>query len=536
MTPTAVVPDPDPDPDPLYERIRSEALSALADEPSLGPYLEATVLSPDLSTFGGTVARVVGLRLSAAVAVSAAPPEAQSRSPPALGAAFFEGAVLSGLASKGDGLDAGHPMARSIRLDALAVLERDPAARTLLEVVCFGKGYAALVCHRAARRKWAGAAAAAAGGGGGGGGEGGRIFALLLQSASSAAFGVDIHPGASIGAGVMIDHATGVVVGETAAVGDGTTLLHGVTLGGTGKDGASDRHPKVGRDCLIGAGCQILGNIRVGDGAKLGAGSVVLRPIPSGATAVGAPARIIGFASEEKPGAAGDVALAQVDRLAPSEASDGDDDDDGNGTSATEPTTSTEEENGGAIDYESGVKEGGGFGPATIDGRGGGMAESDFFSGSLSLDAPKAEASASSSVASLRRGTRAGAGAGRNFCPFRSFSRTSGRAGVPPGMVDLSNLRSLLAGEEGATECQTGEVYFALLRLSPPWARRVGCIPPRVFRENFSRVAAEHTSIDSDRLEACAAGDEGALGLGRKASARFGDMFASLRLSCCEED
>ena len=107
---------------------------------------------------------------------------------------------------------------------------------------------------------------------------------------------------------MFFDHATGLVIGETAKVGDNCTILHGVTLGGTGKD-AGDRHPKVGNDVLIGAGTSILGNIKIGDGAKIGAGSIVLKPIPNGATAVGAPAKIIGWAKENRPGSFVDNAL-----------------------------------------------------------------------------------------------------------------------------------------------------------------------------------------------------------------------------------
>ena len=113
----------------------------------------------------------------------------------------------------------------------------------------------------------------------------------------------------------MFDHASGIVIGETAVVGDGTTILHAVTLGGTGKD-HGDRHPKIGKDVLIGAGTKILGNITVGDRCKIGAGSVVLRPIPSGATAVGAPAKIIGFTKRgEKPGSSVDMNLNSVEPL-----------------------------------------------------------------------------------------------------------------------------------------------------------------------------------------------------------------------------
>lgn len=120
------------------------------------------------------------------------------------------------------------------------------------------------------------------------------MMALQLQSLASQHFQVDIHPAASLGAGLLLDHATGIVIGETAVVGDNCTLLHGVTLGGTGKQQShQDRHPKLGKNVLVGSGASILGNIIVGDDAKIGAGSIVLRPVPAGATAVGTPAKII---------------------------------------------------------------------------------------------------------------------------------------------------------------------------------------------------------------------------------------------------
>uniref|UniRef100_A0A0G4IDD1 serine O-acetyltransferase n=1 Tax=Chromera velia CCMP2878 TaxID=1169474 RepID=A0A0G4IDD1_9ALVE len=164
-----------------------------------------------------------------------------------------------------------------VSFDVDAVLERDPACGGRLEVLLFYKGFAALAAYRAAHRAWL---------------RGHVHLALWLQSRVSEVCGVDIHPGATIGCGVMFDHGTGIVIGETAKIGDGSTLLHGVTLGGTGKE-RGDRHPKLGRNVLIGAGATILGNISVGDDARVGAGSVVLRSVPPGATAVGVPAKIL---------------------------------------------------------------------------------------------------------------------------------------------------------------------------------------------------------------------------------------------------
>ncbi|WOK95458.1 hypothetical protein Cni_G04165 [Canna indica] len=167
---------------------------------------------------------------------------------------------------------------RAVRADLLAARDRDPACAKMVHCFLYYKGFLALQVHRVAHRMWA---------------EGRRAAALLLQNRSSEAFAVDIHPGATIGAGVLLDHATGVVIGETAVVGDDVSILHGVTLGGTGKE-AGDRHPKLGDGVLVGAGTKILGNVSVGEGAKIGAGSVVLKEVPARTTAVGNPARLVG--------------------------------------------------------------------------------------------------------------------------------------------------------------------------------------------------------------------------------------------------
>jgi serine O-acetyltransferase len=215
----------------------------------------------------------------------------------------------------------------AVRKDAQAVLDRDPACQTLLEVVLFYKGFAALVVHRVAHQKWRKMSGMTMT-------ERGintshhhhqqqqpqrrrSMTALFLQSQASAMFGVDIHPGAKLGAGILLDHGTGIVIGETCVVGDGCTLLHGVTLGGTGKD-TGDRHPKVGKNVLIGAGASVLGNIHIGDRVKIGAGSIVLRPLPAGATAVGAPAKIIGKTLESNPADTMDESLQHVGHFHPS--------------------------------------------------------------------------------------------------------------------------------------------------------------------------------------------------------------------------
>jgi len=173
----------------------------------------------------------------------------------------------------------------SIRADLLAARTRDPAARGYAQPFLYYKGFHALQAYRVAHWLWE---------------QGRHGLAAHLQNRISEAFGVDVHPAARIGSGVLIDHGTSVVIGETAVVEDHVSLLHEVTLGGTGKE-TGDRHPKVRRGVLIGAGAKILGNIEVGTGAKVGAGSVVLRDVPPHTTVAGIPARVVGKCTVAEP-------------------------------------------------------------------------------------------------------------------------------------------------------------------------------------------------------------------------------------------
>ncbi|KAF8049058.1 hypothetical protein N665_2307s0001 [Sinapis alba] len=166
----------------------------------------------------------------------------------------------------------------SVKQDLLAAKERDPACLSYVHCFLSFKGFLACQAHRIAHKLWT---------------QDRKILALLIQNRVSESFAVDFHPGAKIGKGVLLDHATGVVIGETAVVGDNVSILHGVTLGGTGKQ-CGDRHPKIGDGVLIGAGTCVLGNITIGEGAKVGSGSVVLKDVPPHTTAVGNPARLIG--------------------------------------------------------------------------------------------------------------------------------------------------------------------------------------------------------------------------------------------------
>ncbi|CAG9464163.1 unnamed protein product [Pedinophyceae sp. YPF-701] len=171
------------------------------------------------------------------------------------------------------------------RCDIIAAMERDPACTSYSQCLLYYKGFHAIQVHRMAHSLW---------------GKGQRVMALALQSRSSEVFAVDIHPGATIGKGILLDHATGVVVGETAVVGDYCSLLQGVTLGGTGKD-TGDRHPKIGQGVLVGAYATILGNINIGTGAQIAAGSLVLKPVGPHEMVAGSPAQLVGMVEGGSP-------------------------------------------------------------------------------------------------------------------------------------------------------------------------------------------------------------------------------------------
>lgn len=171
------------------------------------------------------------------------------------------------------------------RADLAAVRDRDPACMRYVEPFLYFKGFHALEAFRFANALWH---------------MGRKDFALYLQAQISQILSVDIHPAATIGRGIMFDHATGVVIGETAVVGDNTSLLHGVTLGGSGKE-TGDRHPKIGSGVMIGAGAKVLGNISVGNCARIASGSVVLKEVPCNTTVAGVPARVVGSAGCDEP-------------------------------------------------------------------------------------------------------------------------------------------------------------------------------------------------------------------------------------------
>lgn len=246
--------------DPIWAALRNEAAQAVADEPLLAALFYGAILNqPSLE-----------MAIIHRIATRLAHQDVQGE---LLVQAFT------------DALNAEPEMGQDFRADVAAVLDRDPACHRHIEPVLYFKGFQALETHRMAHRLWH---------------LGRRDMALYLQSRSSVVFGVDIHPNARFGRGVMIDHATGVVVGETAVVGDNVSMLHGVNLGGNGKEDG-DRHPKIGSGVLLGANAKVLGNIHVGDCARVAAGSVVLRDVPRATTVAGVPAKVVGEAGCSNP-------------------------------------------------------------------------------------------------------------------------------------------------------------------------------------------------------------------------------------------
>ncbi|MFC6632807.1 serine O-acetyltransferase [Microbulbifer taiwanensis] len=182
-------------------------------------------------------------------------------------------------------LKADSGISRCMRADICAWFDRDPACDQYLTPFLYFKGFHALQSHRVAHWLWQ---------------QGRKTLALYFQSRVSEQFAVDIHPAASFGCGIMIDHATGLVVGETTVVEDDVSILHSVTLGGSGS-GGGDRHPKIGRGVMIGAGAKILGPVRIGEGVKIAAGSLVLGDVPEHTTVAGVPARQVGGKTVGEP-------------------------------------------------------------------------------------------------------------------------------------------------------------------------------------------------------------------------------------------
>ncbi|PLW69118.1 serine O-acetyltransferase [Pseudohalioglobus lutimaris] len=246
--------------DPVWDRIRTETEIHAQEEPVLASFLHSTILNHD--------------SLECALSFHLA---SQLDSPTVTSLLLREVMLHA--------MRADPAIAAAAREDLLAVVDRDSASHELYIPFLYYKGYHSLQSHRIGHWLWNNER---------------RSMALFFQNRVSVKFGVDIHPAARMGRGIMLDHATGLVIGETAVVGNNVSILQSVTLGGTGKEDG-DRHPKIGDGVLISAGAKILGNIRVGEGAKVGAGSVVLEDVPPHTTVAGVPARVVGRPTSESP-------------------------------------------------------------------------------------------------------------------------------------------------------------------------------------------------------------------------------------------
>jgi serine O-acetyltransferase len=246
--------------DPVWRRIRDEAEEIARREPELASFIYSTILHHD--TLEAAIVHRISERLSHAD----------------VGGELIRQAYANALEDDPS-------IAMAFRSDLIATVDRDPATHRFLEPVLYYKGFHAIQTHRLAHWLW---------------GKGRRDFAYYLQSRSSAVFQCDINPNARIGRGIFLDHATGFVCGETAVIDDDVSILHDVTLGGTGKEN-EDRHPKIRKGVMIGAGAKILGNIEVGQCARIAAGSVVIKSVPNNVTVAGVPARIVGEAGCAEP-------------------------------------------------------------------------------------------------------------------------------------------------------------------------------------------------------------------------------------------
>ncbi|EKS27695.1 MAG: serine O-acetyltransferase [Afipia felis] len=246
--------------DPVWSRIRDEAEEVARREPELATFIYSSVLHHD--------------RLEAAVVHRVS----ERLDHDAMSAGLIRQAYSEALRDDPD-------IGNAFRADLVAVYDRDPATSRFIDPLLYFKGFHALQAHRLAHWLYK---------------QGRKDFAYYIQSQSSSVFQTDINPAAQIGRGIFLDHATGFVVGETAVIEDDVSILHDVTLGGTGKEN-EDRHPKIRRGVMIGAGAKILGNIEIGHCARIAAGSVVVKPVPNNVTVAGVPARVVGEAGCSEP-------------------------------------------------------------------------------------------------------------------------------------------------------------------------------------------------------------------------------------------
>ncbi len=255
--------------DPIFMRMRAEAEEAIQREPEISGIMISTILNHE------SLESAIIHRLAARLGHPEVPGDLIRKTyldviafDPSIGEAF--------------------------RADLIAVVERDPACIRVIEPVLYFKGFHAIQTHRLAHALWM---------------AGRKDLALYLQSRSSEVFQTDVHPAARFGKSIFLDHATGLVVGSTAVIEDGVSMLQDVTLGGTGKE-KGDRHPKIRHGVLIGAGAKILGNIEIGHCARIAAGSVVLHAVPNNKTVAGVPAKIVGEAGCAEPALTMDQILA----------------------------------------------------------------------------------------------------------------------------------------------------------------------------------------------------------------------------------
>jgi serine O-acetyltransferase len=246
--------------DPVWARILQEAEEAVSQEPLLGGMVHYSILHH------ATIEGALAYRVSRKLANSEMSEQ-----------------MLREICNEAHSADPS--LALAARADIMATYERDPACNRYLQPLLFFKGFQAVQSHRVAHWLWH---------------NGRKDLSYYFQMRCSEVFGIDIHPAAKIGRGIMIDHAHSIVIGETAVVGDNVSMLHSVTLGGTGKED-EDRHPKIEDGVLIGAGAKVLGNIRVGHCSRIAAGSVVLKEVPPCSTVAGVPAKIVGEAGCDQP-------------------------------------------------------------------------------------------------------------------------------------------------------------------------------------------------------------------------------------------
>lgn len=256
--------------DPVWTAIRDDAESVVQRDPAMGSFLYTTILNH------GTLEAAVSQRI------------ADRLDHPSMDGDLIRQAYADAYEDE--------PQLKDIlRADIGAVIDRDPVCDRMIEPILYFKGFHAIQAHRLANWLWR---------------QGRKDFALYIQSRVSEVFQVDIHPVVPMGKGVFIDHGSGIVVGSTAIIEDDVSILQNVTLGGTGKTGG-DRHPKIRRGVLIGAGAKILGNIEIGSCSRVAAGSVVLKPVPSETTVAGVPARVVGQAGCSEPSRSMNQMLAE---------------------------------------------------------------------------------------------------------------------------------------------------------------------------------------------------------------------------------